>query len=53
MLRDDLWPYLRLVGYRRKATIAFQIRGDVVRIVRIYHRGRDIDADDYFDDADL
>jgi toxin ParE1/3/4 len=46
-LRDDLWPNLRFVGYRRKATIAFQVRGDVVRIVRIYHKGQDIDADDY------
>lgn len=53
MLRDDLWPNFRPVGYRRKATIAFQVRGDFVRIVRIYHRGRDIDADDYSADADL
>ncbi|TNM65784.1 type II toxin-antitoxin system RelE/ParE family toxin [Aliirhizobium smilacinae] len=52
MLRDDLWPNLRLVGYRRRATIAFQVRGDVVRIARIYHRGRDIDADDYAPDTD-
>ena len=49
MLRDDLWPGLRLVGYRHKATIAFQVRGDVVRIARIYHRGRDIAVDDEFD----
>lgn len=45
--RDDIWPMLRLVGYRRKATIAFQIKGDVVRIVRIYHKGRDIEPEDY------
>ncbi len=53
MLRDDLWPNLRLVGYRRKATIAFQIRGDVVRIARIYNRGRDIDADEFSVDLDI
>ncbi|AYD00074.1 type II toxin-antitoxin system RelE/ParE family toxin [Neorhizobium sp. NCHU2750] len=47
VLRDDIWYGLRLVGYRRRATIAFQVRGDVVRILRIYHRGRDIDPDDY------
>ncbi|WJH39266.1 type II toxin-antitoxin system RelE/ParE family toxin [Aliirhizobium terrae] len=47
MLRDDLWPNLRLVGYRRRATIAFQVRGDVVRIARIYYKGRGIDPDDY------
>jgi len=51
-LRDDLWPNLRLVGYRRKATIAFQVSGDIVRIARIYHRGRNIDADDYISDLD-
>jgi plasmid stabilization system protein ParE len=52
MLREDLWPNLRLVGYRHKATIAFQLQGDVVRIVRVYHRGRDIDPNDYAPDSD-
>jgi toxin ParE1/3/4 len=53
MLRDDLWPNLRLVGYRRRATIAFQVEGDVVRIVRIFHRGRDIEFDADAPDADV
>ncbi len=52
MLRDDLWPNLRLVGYRRRATVAFQVRGDVVRIVRIYHRGRDIASDESMSETD-
>jgi plasmid stabilization system protein ParE len=40
--RDDLWPELRLVGYRRKVTIAFQVKGEVVRIIRVFHRGREV-----------
>ncbi|MBB6508970.1 plasmid stabilization system protein ParE [Rhizobium soli] len=36
---------VRLVGYRRKATIAFMIKGDTVTILRIFHHGRNIDFD--------
>ncbi|MDR6815428.1 plasmid stabilization system protein ParE [Neorhizobium sp. 2083] len=43
---SDKRPGLRLVGYRRKATVAFQIKGDVVFIVRIFHRGRNVDLDE-------
>jgi len=45
-LRDDVRPGLRLVGYRRKATIAFSVEQDVVMIIRVFHRGRNIDLDD-------
>jgi toxin ParE1/3/4 len=40
--RDDLLPGLRVVGYHRKASIAFSIEGDTVTIVRIFFRGQDI-----------
>lgn len=46
MAHDDIQPGLRLVGYRRKATIAFRIDQDVVTIVRVFHGGRDIRFED-------
>ncbi|HEV7325443.1 MAG TPA: type II toxin-antitoxin system RelE/ParE family toxin [Bosea sp. (in: a-proteobacteria)] len=42
--RDDLRPGLRLIGYRRQATIAFAVLGNDVTILRVFQRGRDIDA---------
>lgn len=42
--RDDLVPGLRLVGYRRRATIAFPTTSDEVVILRILARGRDVDG---------
>ena len=41
--RDDVKPGLRIVGYRRRATIAFRVKDDTVTILRIYHGGKDID----------
>lgn len=41
--RDDVALGLRIVGYRRRATIAFRVKGDTVTILRIYHGGKDID----------
>jgi len=46
MLREDIRPGLRLVGYRHKATIAFYVVGDIVMIIRIFHRGRNVDFGD-------
>lgn len=48
---SDQKPGLRLVGYRRKATIAFQVKSDTVIIARIFHRGRNVDLDET-DDLD-
>jgi plasmid stabilization system protein ParE len=42
--RDDLRPGLRLVGYRRQATVAFAVTDGLVTILRVFHRGRDVDA---------
>lgn len=41
--RDDLRPGLRLVGYRRQATIAFTIDADRVLILRILFAGQDVE----------
>lgn len=40
--REDIAPGLRLVGYRRQATIAFRISGNTVTIVRIFYAGRNV-----------
>ncbi|WP_426123262.1 type II toxin-antitoxin system RelE/ParE family toxin [Pararhizobium sp. PWRC1-1] len=40
--REDISPRLRLVGYRRQATIAFRIRDNTVTIVRIFYGGRNV-----------
>lgn len=42
--RDDLRPGLRLIGYRRQATIAFVLLGNDVTILRVFQRGRDLEA---------
>jgi toxin ParE1/3/4 len=42
-IRDDLRPGLRLVGFRRQATIAFAVRDGNVTILRIFGRGRDVE----------
>ncbi|MBW6421103.1 type II toxin-antitoxin system RelE/ParE family toxin [Rhizobium sp. XQZ8] len=39
-------PGLRLVGYRRRATIAFRVTSDTVTIVRIFNKGRNVDFED-------
>jgi toxin ParE1/3/4 len=52
MQRDDIRPGIRLVGYRHRATIAFDIERRTVTILRIYHRGRNIDPDDYQTELD-
>jgi toxin ParE1/3/4 len=44
--RDDIRPGLRLVGYRYKATVAFDVESGTVTILRVFHRGRDVDFDD-------
>lgn len=52
-IRSDLDPDLRLVGYRRRATIAFRVKENVVLIARVFHRGRDIGlGDDYASDTE-
>ena len=40
--RDDIEPGLRLVGYKRRGTIAFRVSGDTVTIARFLHAGRSL-----------
>jgi len=43
--RDDLRFGLRIVGYRRRASIAFEVEDDQVSILGIYYGGADFEAD--------
>lgn len=38
--RSDLRPGMRTMGFRRRVTIAFRIKGDSVTILRILYGGR-------------
>ena len=42
--RDDLAPRIRLIGFERRASIAFLVEPECVRIVRIFYGGRDIEG---------
>jgi toxin ParE1/3/4 len=41
--REDISPGLRLIGYRRQATIVIEVTDTEVRIVRVFGRGRDVE----------
>jgi toxin ParE1/3/4 len=38
--RDDLLPGIRIIGFERRAAIAFIVEGDAVRILRIFYGGQ-------------
>lgn len=40
-LRDDIRPGLRIIGFERRATIAFMVEADRVVILRLFYGGRD------------
>lgn len=42
--RDDIRPGLRVIGYRRQATIAFAVKEGHVLILRVFGRGRDVEG---------
>ena len=44
LLRDDLSPGICIVGLERRASIAFLVEPDCVRIVRIFSGARDIEG---------
>lgn len=44
--RDDIRPGLRLVGFHRRATIAFTVSGDTVTIIRMFYAGQDVDLEE-------
>ena len=41
---DELMQGLRTVSFERNATIAYQVEGETVRMVGVFHRGRDLGA---------
>jgi hypothetical protein len=40
---------MRLIGFKRRATIAFRVAPGIVSIVRVLHRGRAFDSLDVDD----
>ena len=42
--RDDLHPGLRILGFERRAVIAFLLTADTVTILRILYGGRDLET---------
>jgi toxin ParE1/3/4 len=44
--RRDEREGLRTVGFRRKATIAFQVADGVVTIIRLFHGGQNVELSD-------
>lgn len=42
--RDDIFPGLRIVGFRRRVSIAFFVDGDEVIISGIFYGGQDIET---------
>lgn len=42
--RDDLRPGLRIVGFRRRVTIAFTAEQDTVTIIGVFYGGQDYEA---------
>ena len=40
--RDDLGPGIRTIVFERKAVIAYRAESDIVEILAISHRGRDL-----------
>lgn len=42
--RDGLRPGVRVIGFRRRVTVAFAVREDDVVILRVLYAGRDLTA---------
>ncbi|HXR39856.1 MAG TPA: type II toxin-antitoxin system RelE/ParE family toxin [Terracidiphilus sp.] len=42
--RDDLYPGLRVFGFRRRASIAFEVAGDLVKIAGIFYGGQNLET---------
>lgn len=43
-LRDDLRPSLRVIGFERRAAIAFRVSAETVAILRILYGGRNLEG---------
>ena len=42
--RDDIRPGLRVFGFRRRVSIAFEITGNIVTILGIFYAGRNFET---------
>ncbi|MDR1150939.1 MAG: type II toxin-antitoxin system RelE/ParE family toxin [Bifidobacteriaceae bacterium] len=42
--RDDIRPGLRVIGYRKRAVIAFAVMGQTVMVLGVYYGGRDYES---------
>jgi len=42
--RDDIRPGLRVFGFRRRVSIAFEVTADVVTILGIFYGGQNFEA---------
>jgi toxin ParE1/3/4 len=43
-LREDIRPGLRLLGFRRRVTIALAVTDDTVSILGVFYGGQDVEA---------
>ncbi|MCQ1569737.1 type II toxin-antitoxin system RelE/ParE family toxin [Neorhizobium galegae] len=50
---DELGSGIRIVGFKRKASIVFRIDADVVTIMRILNRGKSLGGADDLEDDEL
>ena len=41
--RDDLRPGLRMLSFRRRVTIAYRIKANVVTILELFYPGQDFE----------
>ncbi len=41
--RDDLRPGLRIIGFRRRVTLAFEVTGELVTILGVFYGGADFE----------
>ncbi|AYG60223.1 type II toxin-antitoxin system RelE/ParE family toxin [Rhizobium jaguaris] len=44
-VRDDLLPGIRIIGFERRASIAFIVEADTVRILRVLYGGQSFPED--------
>ncbi|MGF6233663.1 toxin ParE1/3/4 [Inquilinus ginsengisoli] len=42
--RDGIRPGLRLLGFRRRVTIAFTVEDEIVTILGVFYGGQDVEA---------
>jgi plasmid stabilization system protein ParE len=42
--RDDLWPGLRVMGFRRRVSIAFVVENKTVVVHGIFYGGQNLEA---------